>query len=116
MVGPTGIKVANISYKIATTLVGLVTHPHTESLVSWGGYLVNLQGVLLYVFESERIANTFKWLGESLMDKWWRRQGITLVLVVFFMATRTRQLACGAQEKFCWDQGTNRLSMAIDKK
>jgi len=44
------VQVANILYKLCTTLISLVTHPAPVSGISWLGYACSLSGIALYTF------------------------------------------------------------------
>lgn len=44
------VQVANILYKLTTTLISLVTHPTPVTPLSWLGYSISLTGIALYTF------------------------------------------------------------------
>eukprot|EP00408_Alexandrium_pacificum_P012636 CAMPEP_0171225068 /NCGR_PEP_ID=MMETSP0790-20130122/36615_1 /TAXON_ID=2925 /ORGANISM="Alexandrium catenella, Strain OF101" /LENGTH=344 /DNA_ID=CAMNT_0011691087 /DNA_START=31 /DNA_END=1062 /DNA_ORIENTATION=+ len=44
------VQVANILYKLCTTIISLVTHPAPVAKISWMGYAVSLLGIALYTF------------------------------------------------------------------
>jgi len=44
------VQVANILYKLATTMVSRVTHPTAVSASSWAGFALSLLGIALYTF------------------------------------------------------------------
>mmetsp|Transcript_9430 Transcript_9430/g.19004 ORF Transcript_9430/g.19004 Transcript_9430/m.19004 type:complete len:360 (-) Transcript_9430:126-1205(-) len=44
------VQVANILWKLSTTLISLVTHPAPVAGISWLGYAVSLTGIALYTF------------------------------------------------------------------
>lgn len=47
------VQVANISYKLATTVISRVTHPAPVPLASWLGFALSLLGIALYTFKPE---------------------------------------------------------------
>mmetsp|Transcript_52103 Transcript_52103/g.121181 ORF Transcript_52103/g.121181 Transcript_52103/m.121181 type:complete len:377 (+) Transcript_52103:114-1244(+) len=49
------VQVANILYKLSTTLISLVTHPAPVTGISWFGYSVSLLGIALYTFGPGRV-------------------------------------------------------------
>lgn len=44
------VQVANILYKLSTTVISLVTHPAPVNRTSWLGYAISLLGIALYTF------------------------------------------------------------------
>jgi len=49
-VSATTVQVANILYKLCTTIVSRATHPDPVTLTSWIGYSVSLAGIAIYTF------------------------------------------------------------------
>jgi len=44
------VQVANILYKLSTTIISRVTHPAPVALTSWAGFALSLLGIALYTF------------------------------------------------------------------
>lgn len=44
------VQVANILYKLCTTIISRITHPDPVTLTSWIGYSVSLAGIAVYTF------------------------------------------------------------------
>lgn len=44
------VQVANILYKLTTTIISRVTHPAPVTLYSWGGFVLSLLGIAMYTF------------------------------------------------------------------
>ena len=53
-VAAASVQVANIVYKLLTTVVGLLLFPASVSLLQWFGYSLSLLGVGLYTFGGEK--------------------------------------------------------------
>jgi len=49
-VSATTVQVANILYKLCTTIISRATHPDPVTLTSWIGYSVSLAGIAIYTF------------------------------------------------------------------
>lgn len=55
-VSATTVQVANISYKLVTTILSCLTHPSPVTLASWIGYIVSLAGIAVYTFGPKLIS------------------------------------------------------------
>lgn len=45
------VQVANIGYKLATTMISRVTHPAPVPMISWVGFILSTLGIVLYTFK-----------------------------------------------------------------
>eukprot|EP00928_Gymnodinium_smaydae_P062474 TRINITY_DN46328_c0_g1_i1.p1 TRINITY_DN46328_c0_g1~~TRINITY_DN46328_c0_g1_i1.p1 ORF type:complete len:375 (-),score=37.28 TRINITY_DN46328_c0_g1_i1:284-1360(-) len=79
----TAVQVANILYKLVTTLISRITHPVDVAFASWVGYAISLAGVSLYTFgpqlvkhfESRRETNLLDTGGPSALELGQPREG-----------------------------------------
>jgi drug/metabolite transporter (DMT)-like permease len=64
------VQVANIGYKLTTTIISRVTHPEPVTLLSWFGFAISLGGIYFYTFPDkmkEKLVNLGTTMGMGSM-------------------------------------------------